>query len=71
MVDYSALNQAIDDSGMKRNAVADRLDVTPQTLNNKLNGTTELTISEVQKLCEILGFTKRQRQQIFFATKVE
>lgn len=66
MVDYSALNQAIDDSGMKRSAVAERLAVTPQTLNNKLNGTTELTISEVQKLCEILGFTKRRRQQIFF-----
>lgn len=71
MVDYPALNQAIVDSGIKKSAVADRLDVTPQTLNNKLNGTTELTISEVQELCEILGFTKRQRQQIFFATKVE
>ena len=66
MIDNAALIKAIDDSGMKRNAVAGKLGITPQTFNNKLNGVTEFTISEVQELCEILRFSKSQRQQIFF-----
>jgi len=66
MVDHAALIKVIEASGMKKSAVAGKLGVTPQTLSNKLNGATELTISEVEKLCEILRITKAQRQQIFF-----
>lgn len=71
MVNYPALTKAIEDSGLKMSAVADRLGVTPQGLKNKLNGTTEFKISEVQELCDLLRFTRHQRQQIFFAPKVE
>ena len=66
MVDYAALNKAIDDSGMKRNAVAGKLGLTPQSFSHKVNGVTEFKLSEVQSLCEILRINQTQRQNIFF-----
>lgn len=66
MVDYAALTEALDKSGMKRNAVAGKLGLTAQTFNSKVTGKTEFKLSEVQTLCELLRFSQSQRQRIFF-----
>lgn len=66
MVDYAALNQAIDESGMKKNAVAGRLGLTAQTFNSRVTGKSEFKLSEVQELCKLLRFDQSQRQHIFF-----
>ncbi len=66
MIDTKAINQAFDQSGLKKNAVAERLNLTVQTLTRKMNGEAEFTVSEAQSLSEIMRLSVAQRQQIFF-----
>ena len=66
MVDTKELNRAMQDSGLKKSAVAGRLRITTQTLTRKLNGESEFNVSEAQELSDMLGFSASQRQRIFF-----
>lgn len=66
MINTAELNQAMQQSGLKKNAVAGRLQLTTQTLTRKLNGESEFNISEAQELSEMLGLSASQRQRIFF-----
>ena len=66
MIDTTMLTQAVDQSGYKKNAVAERLNMTVQTLTRKLTGEAEFTVSEAQELSEMMGFSSTQRQRIFF-----
>lgn len=69
MVDYEALNRAIDESGLKRNAIAERLGISDQTFIAKTKGKSELRLSEVETLCDVLRLSSTQRQTIFFSKK--
>ena len=66
MVDTKELNRAMQDSGLKKSAVAGRLRITTQTLTRKPNGESEFNVSEAQELSDMLGFSASQRQRIFF-----
>ena len=66
MIDTQALNQAFDQSGLKKSAVADKMGCTVQTLTSKLNGESEFTVSQAQDLSDILGLAPSLRQRIFF-----
>jgi ribosome-binding protein aMBF1 (putative translation factor) len=66
MINTAELNQAMQQSGLKKSAVAGRLQLTTQTLTRKLNGESEFNISEAQELSEMLGLSASQRQRIFF-----
>ena len=69
MINTAELNQAMDQSGLKKNAVADRMGMTVQTLTRKLNGEAEFTVMEAQAISDIFGLTPGKRQQIFFPGK--
>ena len=66
MINTAELNQAMQQSGLKKSAVAGRLQLTTQTLTRKLNGESEFNLSEAQELSEMLGLSASQRQRIFF-----
>lgn len=66
MINTAELNHAMQQSGLKKSAVAGRLQLTTQTLTRKLNGESEFNISEAQELSEMLGLSASQRQRIFF-----
>jgi len=66
MINTAELNQAMQQSGLKKSAVAGRLQLTTQTLTRKLSGESEFNISEAQELSEMLGLSASQRQRIFF-----
>lgn len=66
MIDTTMLTKAVDESGYKKNAVAERLNMTVQTLTRKLTGEAEFTVSEAQELSDMMGFSSNQRQRIFF-----
>ena len=66
MINTAELNQAMQQSGLKKSAVAGRLQLTTQTLTRKLNGESEFNISEAQELREMLGLSASQRQRIIF-----
>lgn len=74
MVNTEMLNKRIDDSGLKRAFIAEKLGITRQGLFLKVNNYpgSEFLSSEVQGLCELLGITKlTEKEAIFFAKRVD
>ena len=66
MINTAELNQAFQQSGLKKNAVAGRMGLTVQTLTRKIAGEVEFTVSQAQELSDILDLNPSQRQRIFF-----
>lgn len=57
--------------GYTQTTIAEKLNRTVQTINNKINNKAEFTLSEMQKLSDILELTSEEREQIFFGHQVE
>ena len=67
-----ALEQMINDKGIKKNFISKSLDISDQALRNKLNGESDFTRGEVEILCDVLGITKPEDvMNIFFTQQVE
>lgn len=71
MTDTQALSQAIQQSGLKKNAIAEKLGLSAYGFMRKVNGFSDFTVPEMEKLCEILDIKATQRQRIFFAKVVD
>lgn len=71
MTDNERIRKKIEESGYKYNFVADSLEITRQTLSNKLNGSSEWTIREAWRIAELLRFSVEDFYQIFFAQEVK
>ena len=71
MVDFKALRQAIDESGLKVSFVANSIGLSRQALYLRFQNEVEFTASEITKLCEILRLSVADRERIFFAPMVE
>lgn len=61
-MDLKKLHGKIGESGIKKKEIAKRLGITPQALNNKLDGDSKFSVDEARKLCQILqiGLYKEQ-----------
>ena len=71
MVDARTLKTEIVNSGMTMTAIARKSGIVRETLYNRLNGVGEFTASEIEGLSHALNLTIGQRNNIFFASKVE
>lgn len=49
------IQKAISKSGLKKNYIADKLDITYESLRKKLNGTKDFKVSEVLNLTTLLN----------------
>ena len=56
-------------SGMKRSFIAKSIGLADSTLHDRIEGTTPWKVDEAQSFCELLGLTKRQRDEIFFGNE--
>ena len=65
MVNLELINEKIEKSGMKLNAIADKLGISRYGLYNKLKGATEFKASELVKLVDMLDFTEDEKCKIF------
>ena len=45
----------IKEHGLTQKKVADKLNISPQAFNSKINGKTEFTVAEIESLCAILN----------------
>ena len=70
MTNKSLLESAIKRSGFKKEYLAKELNITPQSLGNKISGRTEFTLSEVNRLVRLLNLGMREREDIFFTKYV-
>ena len=67
MVNTQELNKLIDESGLKREYIAQRVGISRQALYLKIQGENDFTVREVAILCEILGIKRLlDKDRIFF-----
>ena len=66
MVDKKELEEAIKNSGKKRNYLAEKLNISSTSLYNKLNGITEFTAREMFVLSDELDLSEQDSKKIFY-----
>lgn len=67
MTNKKLLDQAIQDSGLKKSHIAEHLGVSRAGLSNLLRGRSEFKASQMQKISQLLNLSDEQRTAIFFA----
>ena len=70
MINTDLLNEVIDQSGLKRTAIARKMSLSDKGLKLKIDGVNEFKGSEIQKLRMILNLTDQERERIFFSGKM-
>ena len=72
MTNTELLQKAIEDSGMKINAILEKMGINSySTLREKIENKREFKASEIKRLSEILQLNNEQREAIFFANDAE
>ena len=61
------LNDRIKQTGITKTAIAKQMDIPYITLNRRLRGEGEFTVSQVVSLSRILHLTAAEKNDIFFA----
>lgn len=69
MVNEKLLKAKIIEKGIERKFIAEKLGISPTTLNYKLNNKTEFKASEIKALSILLGIAK-EKDKYFFARDV-
>jgi len=66
MGDMNMLREKIKESGITVTAIADKLNVSRETLYNRMNGESEFRASEIAILTDTLRLKKSEQDTIFF-----
>lgn len=66
MFDKNKFRAKIIENGLTTEKVAEKLNINVATLYRKMNGTSDFTRSEIQKLKEILNLDVKTASEIFF-----
>lgn len=70
-INLKKLAEKIETSGMKRKAIAARMNLTAAGLANKLSGKRDFSASEINKIADVLNLTSDDILSIFFADIVD
>ena len=70
MTDKQALFKVIERKGFFKKHIASVLNISYQSFLNKVNGRSEFTASEIEKIKNVLGLTDIERNAIFFAKRL-
>lgn len=68
---YDLLREKIQSSGKTLTHIASVMGLSREGLYNKLDGTTEFKLSEINSISKELGMTKNERDRIFFDKNVD
>ena len=71
MTNSKLLIRFIEKCGFTREAFADKLGISRQSLHKKLCNRTEFRQSEIKKTTQLLNLTSEQEKEIFFADFVD
>lgn len=72
MTNTRELLQEIDNSGLKKSWIAEKLGLSYHGLQKKINNDNEFKASEIMMLCDILHITSAERkEEIFFVHDVD
>lgn len=64
MVDVPYIVELIDNSGITKTFLSEKLGVSRTTLETRLKGETDFSLKELNILCEILRLTNEERKKI-------
>jgi plasmid maintenance system antidote protein VapI len=67
MTNTKLLEEAIEQSGLKKGKIAERLGLSRAGLSNLINGRAEFRASQILVLSDMLGLSDAERDAIFFA----
>lgn len=71
MVNTKLLNKKIEESGLKKEYIANQIGITRAGFYKKATNGSEFTTGEVATLCKLLSITKlTEKESIFFAEEV-
>ncbi len=71
MVNTKLLNKKIEESGLKKEYIANQIGITRTGFYKKATNGSEFTTGEVATLCKLLSITKlTEKESIFFAEEV-
>lgn len=71
MTNTLELEIAIKRARISKKELAKKLNISLQTLYNKISNTVEFKASEISELCNILKLSNKERDLIFFAVSVD
>lgn len=72
MTDTQELLKVIDNSGLKKSFIAERLGISTYGLQKKVENKNQFKAEEIMILCKTLGITSlREKEKIFFAEEVD
>lgn len=71
MTNTLELEIAIKRARISKKELAKKLNISLQTLYNKISNTVEFKASEISELCNILKLSNKKRDLIFFAVSVD
>lgn len=61
------LNEVVDNSGLKKSAIASKMGFTKGRLYQKLYGKAQWRVDEAKKIGEVLGLSPKQLRDIFLS----
>ena len=64
------LKYVIARAGLTQTQLAEKLNISRQSLSERLNGSIDFKLSEIQTIKDICGLTLSELQDIFFASDV-
>lgn len=67
MVNGNKLHGRIIEKGLTIGAVADSIGISASTLGRKLRGVADMTLNEVEMLCDVLDIPQDELLSFFFA----
>ena len=72
MTNTKALREKIAERGLKLKFVAEKVGLSYQGFQNKIENKSDFTTTEISTLCELLNITSlKEKESIFFANKVD
>lgn len=69
-INLTLLSEKIEQSGMKRKIIAEKMNLTPEGLRNKLNGKRDFNAKEIKGMAHAINLTGDDILSIFFADVV-
>lgn len=67
MVDVGAIKARMKDKNLTVDEVSKKMHIHPSTMYRKLSLAESFTIGEARNMAEVLGFTAKEAERIFFA----
>ena len=65
-IEKNKLKAKIVEKGFTQTTFAEKIGLSPTSFSYKINSKVDFSLTEIQKMCDVLGLSHEERQYIFF-----